>query len=139
MTDPTQKLRDLLNKGVDRRIVVDEVHTITDERMNTYLNDVKEAVMTRFNKPQPKPGVPYQGPTLIDHLVSDINVEVHTFTDGTTTEVFILDPDDAEQYLGRGVARRRKGDRRDIEVGYQIGLARALRNLADELEADSHR
>lgn len=78
---------------------------------------------------------PYQGPTNLDHLVGELELQTETFTDGTTTEVLILNPDDAERYIGRGVARRRKGDPRDLEVGHSLGLARALRDMADKIEA----
>lgn len=80
---------------------------------------------------------PHQGPTNLDHLTSTLDFEVETFTDGTTTEVHILDPEDATVYLGRGVARRRKGDPRNVEVGHTIALARALRDLADTVEAEA--
>lgn len=77
---------------------------------------------------------PHQGPTLIDHLVGQMSMQVDTYTDGTTTEVFIIDPEDATKALGRGVARRRKGDPRDVQVGHELALARALRDMADDIE-----
>lgn len=109
MTDNFQVLRDLLIKGTGS---------------------------SNAKQPKKKTGPPYQGPTHLDHLVGELELETDTYTDGTTTEVVIRNPEDATTYIGRGVARRRKGDPRDIGVGHTIALARALRDMADGIEAE---
>ena len=59
---------------------------------------------------------------------------INVYQDGTTTLVQILDPDNPDVYLSEGVARRRKGDRRNPAVGRALAISRALRDLADRYE-----
>lgn len=109
MTDNFQSLRDLLVKSYG-------------------------AGASNIKQPK-KTGPPHQGPTLLDHITSTLDLTVETYTDGTTTEVMIVDPENADAYVGRGVARRRKGDPRNVEVGHNVALARALRDMANWIEA----
>jgi hypothetical protein len=53
-------------------------------------------------------------------------------TDGTNTicEV-IINTERGRTVAGRGIARRRKGDKRDADVGSALALARAFQQAAD--------
>lgn len=108
MTDTFQALRDLLANGVGS---------------------------SNAKQPKKQTGPPHQGPTHLDHLVGELELDTDTYTDGTTTEVIIRNPENPTTYIGRGVARRRKGDPRNVEVGHTVALARALRDMADVLES----
>lgn len=113
----------------------DEEFTFTYAQLEAYFAEIKETVMSHVQVYRQ----PHQGSTLLDHLIDKMQFKVDAYTDGTTTEVIISDvkakPDDG--YLGRGVSRRRKGDPRRTEVGYDLALARALRNMADAIEKDA--
>lgn len=50
-------------------------------------------------------------------------------TDGTLTTVELFDPDD-DELLGRGVARRAKGDTRNPDLGVALATARAHEGAA---------
>lgn len=76
-------------------------------------------------------------PNLLNIDAYDINL----LTDGTTTtaEVTAKGPFGAPLTIGRGTARRRKGDPRNTPVGELLALARTFedagRNARKELEA----
>ena len=59
-----------------------------------------------------------------------LDFEVEVYSDGTTTEARIQAAD-VDGYIGRGVARRRKGERRDPDLGLALAMARAFFDLAD--------
>lgn len=108
MTDTFQALRDLLANGVGS---------------------------SNAKQPKKQTGPPHQGPTHLERGEETIAFEVEGLTDGTTTEVVVVDPLHPG-FAGRGVSRRRKGDPRNSDVGYTIALARALRDMANKVEAD---
>lgn len=72
--------------------------------------------------------------THLDSELVDLNWEVSFYTDGTVTEAIISDPTSKgeDQYLAHGVARRRKGETRDFEVGKYLALSRALAELSSD-------
>lgn len=113
---------------------IDEVFTFTDAELAAWTDKIKETVMAHVNVKSNK--APHQGPTALEHLVSKMNLKVDTYTDGTITEVFIGPARDSDTQYGRGVSRRRKGDPRRTEVGHDLALARALRDMADRIEAE---
>jgi hypothetical protein len=63
-------------------------------------------------------------------LADPDDFRVIIITDGTTTTAEILV---RRRQLGVGTARRRKGDRRDHELGESLALERAFRVAADRL------
>ncbi|MGW6255458.1 dsRBD fold-containing protein [Streptomyces sp. NPDC055085] len=69
--------------------------------------------------------------------------EVRVVTDDTSTIAEILFADDeGPASLGVGTARRRKGDRRDSDLGWKLALGRAFQDAANgiaaELAVDGH-
>lgn len=60
----------------------------------------------------------------------DFDYTVSVTLDGTTTLVEITD-DDYDKIVGSGIARRRKGDRRDNDLGVALAMARAFQNASD--------
>lgn len=71
----------------------------------------------------------------LDAAKMDLPLTVRFYTDGDTTEAQLVEDGDAENYLAKGIAKRRKGDRRDPELGRYLALARALHGLADSYMA----
>ncbi|OII61158.1 hypothetical protein BJP40_06425 [Streptomyces sp. CC53] len=63
----------------------------------------------------------------LDYHEETLTVEL--VRDGTTTRVEIIDETGA--VIGMGVARRRKGDKRNAAVGTAIAMQRAMRSSAD--------
>lgn len=59
-------------------------------------------------------------------------VEVTVVTDGTTTEA-VVRLDGVSEPFAKGTAKRRRGDRRNPEVGILLALARAFEDGAGEL------
>lgn len=106
--------------------------------MTDTIQNLRDLLKYSANAKQPKKqtGPPSQARTHLDHLVGELQLDTDTYTDGTTTEVIIRNPEDDTTYIGRGVARRRKGDPRNIEVGHTVAMARALRDMADAIEAE---
>lgn len=60
-------------------------------------------------------------------------------SDGTTTVAQLLDPEDDSIVLAQGVARRRKGERRDAAVGDLLAIGRAYHEAGDRLIAEAHK
>lgn len=61
------------------------------------------------------------------------------WTDGTITQVHVIDPDG--EVVGEGIARRLKGDKRNKELGLLLASARAFRAAArfyEEIAAEEH-
>lgn len=59
----------------------------------------------------------------------DFDFTVAVALDGTTSLVEISD--DHGDIVGVGVARRRKGDRRDVNLGAALAMARAFQDASD--------
>ncbi|GGR51412.1 dsRBD fold-containing protein [Streptomyces roseolus] len=69
----------------------------------------------------------------------DESIAVNLVTDGTTTVAQVLDSDDDSVVLAEGVARRRKGDRRNQEVGTLLALSRLHADVSGKLRAEADR
>lgn len=66
-------------------------------------------------------------------LTTTTAYEVNVLSDGTTTHAEInvkFSPFSSLHVLGEGVARRRKGDRRDRDLGELVALRRAFNDAA---------
>lgn len=80
--------------------------------------------------PRPKPNL-----TVVD----PDDYKIIVLADGTTTSVEIVQSDihpfsgRVDYSLGSGVARRRKGDPRDPELGIKLAMARAFQNAAEKI------
>lgn len=83
-----------------------------------------------------------------DLTFSDTMVHVKCWSDGTTTRVQIVGEHEnsgmfgtrkEQVLLGEGTARRRKGDRRDKEIGFALATARALQHAADLQKAEAEK
>lgn len=70
-----------------------------------------------------------------DMAYSD-ETKIRIFTDGTSTvaEVVQIDHTFGDLVRGRGVARRRKGDKRREGIGTSLAVGRALRDAAQRIE-----
>lgn len=77
-------------------------------------------------------------PTFRDDIRSDKRIRWDRVSyDGTNTVVEV--EDSLNNAVGRGVARRRKGDTRDPELGKLLAKARAHQALADALFAEAEK
>ncbi|MFD4474612.1 hypothetical protein ACFWPU_00645 [Streptomyces sp. NPDC058471] len=67
-----------------------------------------------------------------DYQEADLNLKVQVYSDGTHTEAQIVDKDDDDDatYLARGIALRRKGERRDQDLANSLAVSRAFEDLA---------
>lgn len=67
---------------------------------------------------------------------SDEKFTVESWTDGTLTQVQVIEPADADgtpgKVVGEGTSRRAKGDRRNPHLGLILAAARAFESAADE-------
>lgn len=63
------------------------------------------------------------------------SVELDTQVYIDPTETFTVVVVSGERYAGVGVAKRNPKDKPDLQVGYDVASARALRELADQVEA----
>lgn len=59
-------------------------------------------------------------------------------TDGTYTHCFIETVDEWGEYypIGIGLAKRRKGDRRDVNIGTRLALRRAFQDAIEGVSKD---
>lgn len=62
-------------------------------------------------------------------LAEEFRVEIAA--DDQSTLVEIYEPTGGDDPLGSGVARRRKGDRRNTDLGVALAMARAFRDASD--------
>ena len=64
------------------------------------------------------------------------NTKIRIFTDGTSTVAEVVQGSDmwGDHVRGRGVARRRKGDKRREEIGTSLAVGRALRDAVERIE-----
>jgi hypothetical protein len=63
-----------------------------------------------------------------------LKIKIHTVTDGTETHADVFFGD---VVVGRGVSRRRKGEKRNDEAGQNLAVARAFADLAAGLAAEA--
>lgn len=96
-----------------------EVYTFPDGWMKSLAKEFE---------PEPKEFPRYDTGTL--------QFTVDIITDGTVTEATIHDGNEYDDgFFARGVARRRKGERRNKAVGEALALARAYEQMAESYYA----
>lgn len=71
-------------------------------------------------------------PDATRHLDFSVSpMEVLVYADGSLTEVMIVESGNEEEYLARGVAKRRKGEPRNPELGTALAATRAFAELTE--------
>ncbi|MFE6222942.1 dsRBD fold-containing protein [Streptomyces sp. NPDC057854] len=69
----------------------------------------------------------------------DQTISVNLVADGTTTVAQVVDSEDDTLVLAEGVARRRKGDRRNQDVGDLLALSRLHADISQRFRAEADR
>lgn len=77
-----------------------------------------------------------KAPDVSPHMGYMDETKIRVWTDGTSTvaEVVQIDPAYGDLSRGRGVARRKRGDRRNPGIGVSLAVGRALKDAAERLE-----
>ncbi|MFD8117040.1 dsRBD fold-containing protein [Streptomyces microflavus] len=92
--------------------------------------------MTKKLEAAPSHLGPFWDPAVRANFGQDAHVNIMVDDRTTIAEILVQNEWGVLEPLGRGVARRRKGDRRNSQLGMSLAMARALRHAADRYEDD---
>ena len=82
-----------------------------------------------------------KAPQVSEEIGFSDETKVRIFTDGTSTVAEVVQDGGmfGDSVRGRGVARRRKGDKRREEIGASLAVGRAFRDAAERIERGLNR